>query len=124
MAQQFNTGKVQATVSGGVNMSCVQPSATQTLKLANGTGTGALQTMLTVTAGKTAYIMGISTAHGAAGIGSIHNNAGTQIFQIAGIANTTNMIQCPIPLTSVAATETLKCLLSANVTWVVFYYEV
>lgn len=126
MAGDYNSGS--STVNNTSALSVINftvPSLTQTMKNTGRiTGTGAVQTLFTAAAGKTAYVYGIVLTSTAAGGYNILDNASANIMDIDNPSNaSTTALFSSTPFLKVAAGESLKGS-GANTNFVtVFYWE-
>jgi len=127
MGQTINSGQVTADVSGSVNavQSLAVPSATQTLKHVRVQGSGAVATLFTATAGKTAFVYALGFMADASNRNCpfFANDGTTYVAQLAAVANTSSFFTPGIPFHKVVATETLKFVLPAGVYAEAWYWE-
>ena len=111
---------VSVSVSPGIPV----PTADQTLFTVLATGTGAVQTLATVTAGKKAYVVALSSTDTANGFIALCNNAGTQISLDRYLANS-NVQKIGIPLAEYTSGQAIKAQAAAATAHIsVTYVEV
>lgn len=126
MAESFSSGLTSITgnVSVSTTSAIVTPSATQTIVRAFAAGTGALQTIYTVTAGKTAYLFACQWSGTAADSPVVYLSDGSTIVAAAKIAaNSTHSFQPAIPIAAYAGGTAVKCFAAATSTTLLILIE-
>lgn len=128
MSFYFNGTQANVTISGGITQTFPTPGTTQTLYCTDRIqGTGALQTLFTTTAGKTAYVTSIIAFASASTSANIYKNDGTTVLCQMGIDAANGSCVWSgggSPLFSVAASQALKANHGNNVWVTVTYFEV
>jgi hypothetical protein len=113
MAFTFNGAQANVTLSSqlGINI----PSSDQTIVNEHFTGTGGLQTVYTVPAGKLFYLFGVRMSNGV-NLGNIYKNDGTTIVYYGStLAGQSNLnLSTSSPLAVYSATESVKANFTLN----------
>jgi hypothetical protein len=124
MGVNLATSSTSVSISGSVANSIPVPSSDQTIKFVQGQGDNNINTVATVTAGKTAYVMYFSHGAGAVGIGYLYDTDGaTAIIKGFHIQDCTTVHSCGVPLAQYEAGEFIKVRTTNGHEYTVIYYE-
>lgn len=121
----FNQSTGNVNISGNVTAlpALTVPSATQTLKTAIATGTGAAQTIATVTGGKTAYVTSFTVAGVAAGAAYLRDNGDALLVGVTVAINGTATIAPNSPIAVYTTGQNIRCSGVATQTISITYFE-
>lgn len=108
MGVNITSSSTQVTISGAVTSTVPQLSSAQTVINKYNACNGGTQTVHTVTAGKTFYLMGASTYLNVAHVAAIYKTDGTTIVANVGVASYCGQTNGTSPIWTYAAGEFVK----------------
>jgi len=119
----YNTGLTSITGNVTAIPALTVPNASQTMFCIIATGTGATQTLATVTAGKTAYVTSITGRGTANDTVFLRDNAGTNIGAIGFLANAGATLAPCTPIAVYTTGQNIKVLGLATTNITLTYFE-